>query len=735
MIGVKINKGGYQDNCASYVFEKTFNTTKNKIIIKSPTGSGKTVILNDVIERIINIKNQYSFVWLTPGKGDLEEQSKKSIEEKSPQIKTKNLWETINDGFSVGDVTFINWELLTKTGNKALRVTERKSLFDQIIIAHKKGIEFIVIIDEEHSNDTQKAKDVIDAFSAWKEIRVSATARFTNESFNYEIHEEDVINEQFITKGIYINYDLNDGEIGGTNEYIKLIEHGISKRTEIQNEYRNLPYNFNVNPLMIIQFPNQSQSFINIVEDYLMREKGITYENGLLAIWMADSKDKKNIDNLSNNEDKVQVLLMKQAISTGWDCKRAKILVKLRENMNEDFEIQTIGRIRRMPHLKHFNNKLLDYCFLYTLDDNYVSGLKSGTKYIFSEKVLSLKEPYKDITFVKENKDDDINEINERDVLESLFAFFDNKYKKDNDYRVKMQEQGYNFEKTIDFNIRQGLFTTLNEISHSEGTFSIQSEVDTHIHGIDLLHNIYEISKALSIDYERSLTVLNKLFKKGFSKKYNIFSFSVKEFYAFIINNIRLILEDFKEATRQIVITRRLFVQPKELKILFPVNERIKYDSKSTSRRLINSNVYENYTEEMLVEGLKSKSERLFEHYCESNKSIEWLYKNGDSGEDYLSIVYQDSIGKQYLFFPDYIVKMYDGSVWIIETKGGEYNGESKNIDLKSGLKFYSLKEYAKKHKLNWGFVRDTNDLLYLNNSSYTEEMNNKYWVDIRDVF
>ena len=33
---------------------------------------------------------------------------------------------------------------------------------------------------------------------------------------------------------------------------------------------------------------------------------------------------------------------MKQAISTGWDCPRAKILVKLRENMTETFETQTI---------------------------------------------------------------------------------------------------------------------------------------------------------------------------------------------------------------------------------------------------------------------------------------------------------------------------------------------------------------------------------------------------------
>ena len=67
---------------------------------------------------------------------------------------------------------------------------------------------------------------------------------------------------------------------------------------------------------------------------------------------------------------------MKQAISTGWDCPRAKILVKLRENMHEDFEIQTLGRIRRMPEAKHYENELLDNCYLYTFDEEYTESVK-----------------------------------------------------------------------------------------------------------------------------------------------------------------------------------------------------------------------------------------------------------------------------------------------------------------------------------------------------------------------
>jgi len=737
MIGVKITKSGFQDRCAGYLFDKLFDPEHKTIIIKSPTGSGKTVILNDFIERISDTKANLVFVWLTPGKGDLEQQSKISIEKRSPELVTKDLWETINSGFEPNDITFVNWELLTKKGNKALKSSERKTLFDQISIAHKKGYSFILIIDEEHSNDTRKAQDLIDAFSALKEIRVSATARFTNDSFNYEISEREVIDEEFITKGIYINIDVNEGEIDDTTEYIKLIDHGLSKREEILNEYKKLPGAEYVNPLMIIQFPNQSQKLISIVEDYLNQKHDINYSNLTLGIWMADINDKKNIGKISDDDDSVQVLLMKQAISTGWDCRRAKILIKLRENMNEDFEIQTIGRIRRMPRLRHYNVNLIDYCFLYTLDDKYVSGVRESTKYIFSEKQLVIKEKGNEYHLIKESRDENMQTVDERQVMNAIFEHFEKKYFVKGRIEINLLiDAGYTFKKTIVFRAKRGLYETTDEIINSGSILTLESNVDTSIHGIDLLHNIYSLTKIISIEYEKLVTILNGLFRKGFGKRSNkILSLDIKEFYAFMLNNYDQIEIDFKEATERVYKYQRLFIHPKETDFSIPKSDRVKYDSFSRSKRVMNSNIYENYTEEMLVEGLKSKSERLFERYCELNKNINWIYKNGDSGEDYFSIVYQDTLGKQWLFFPDYIVRMNDNTIWIIETKGGEANHQSKNIDKKASLKFDALKDYCGKYQLNWGFVRDSEENLYFNNTIYSEQLDESLWLDIRDIF
>ena len=86
------------------------------------------------------------------------------------------------------------------------------------------------------------------------------------------------------------------------------------------------------------------------VEEYF-ESKGITYENNSLAVWLSDKK--QNLEDIEQPNAEPIAVIIKQAVATGWDCPRAQILLKLRDNMSEVFEIQTIGRIRRMPEAKY----------------------------------------------------------------------------------------------------------------------------------------------------------------------------------------------------------------------------------------------------------------------------------------------------------------------------------------------------------------------------------------------
>lgn len=212
----------------------------------------------------------------------------------------------------------------------------------------------------------------------------------------YEIPEDDVINEGLITSAIYVNEGVDERK-QITNDYEYLLELADKKRKEIQAGYDTVKAN--IRPLVLIQFPMGQPETVAGVEAKL-KGMGYTYDNGMVAIWMSDAK--KNIDNLTVNDGSPVFLLMKQAISTGWDCPRAKILVKLREGGSEDFQIQTIGRIRRMPEKKHYGLNVLDYCYIYTLDSNYKMDLLSSMDKAYQVRRLFLRDEAKNFVLTKE---------------------------------------------------------------------------------------------------------------------------------------------------------------------------------------------------------------------------------------------------------------------------------------------------------------------------------------------
>ncbi|WP_034450421.1 DEAD/DEAH box helicase [Fenollaria massiliensis] len=482
-----LNLFDFQSDAKNYLLDKVNDpSSKQRIIVKSPTGSGKTVILISFIEDYLLYKDSNKiFIWLTPGKGDLEEQSKEKMEAILPNAKTANISDALLQGFKPGYTYFINWEMITNKTNNALKDSEKKNLYERIAEAHREQYSFITIIDEEHLNNTAKADDVLTAFNAEKEIRVSATTKKNPMAEYYEIPEEEVINSGLITKALYINPDIDIEQVDDLeSEAFYLLQKADDKRKEIKNEY--IKNNEDINPLVIIQFPDMSTRMIESVEE-MLDGLGYNYKNKLVAKWLSESQI--NTYNLEENNAQPNFLIMKQAISTGWDCPRAKILVKLRENMSENFEIQTLGRIRRMPKAKHYENDLLDYCFLYTFDEKYKERvLQGGNSY--EVKRLFLKDKCKNFELIKQVRNKDYNAIDEVLIRDRAHDYFVNKYKLGNvkeDNKKAMEASGYIFGTLIYSTFRSGKFQQLKDIQNMKlGEHKqISYEVSTTDHGID----------------------------------------------------------------------------------------------------------------------------------------------------------------------------------------------------------------------------------------------------------
>lgn len=733
--GIAIDLFDFQEKAVIKLLDIVADSrSKQTITIKSPTGSGKTIMLIDFIEEYLTkINSQTAFIWLCPGKGDLEEQSRQKMRKFAPHRHTQNLFDSLQNGFDAESTTFINWELVTKKGNTAIRDSERKNLFDRIADAHRAGIEFIVIIDEEHSNNTAKAKTIIDAFSAKNIIRVSATA-VENKRYEYfEIDEVDVINEGLITKALYVNEGLTDG-MEVEDDYDCLLDLADAKRKAIAARYKELGKA--IRPLVLIQFPNGQPETIRAVENKL-ESMGYTYDNGMVSIWM--SEDKRDLpENLTDNDATPVFLLMKQAISTGWDCPRAKILVKLREGMSESFEIQTIGRIRRMPEAKHYEDDLLDFCYVYTFDEKYKAGLLSSIDKAYETRRLFLKDKCKTFTLEKQVRDLDFDGLGEREVLVKIHEALVKKYNLGSDKKMNkmlLADAGYVFGTDIHGQALQGEFVRTSALADSHSYITTHKRVDTHKHGIQLMHSIDAIKSSIGMAQNKVKTILERLFRKGGNPSKKLIALDTPEFYAFVINNQHKLKEEFRAVTAQMAVQLTMTLQPKKSPFHIPEQDFFKYDPGVKNEVEYLTNAYYEYTSGFATSVVRSTCEMLFEQHCEGREDIEWVYKNGDTGQQYFSIVYVDGIQKQWLFYADYIVMKKDGTVWIIETKGGETKGKNKNIDDQIENKFNAFKAYAAGKELRWGFVRDKDNHLYINNTEFAMDMADKHWIPLTEEF
>ncbi len=751
MIDIKLKN--FQEDAVDFLFSKTTDSnSKPKIVMQSPTGSGKTIILVAYIEKYLDFHKDSVICWFCPGKGELEEQSKEKMERFAPTLKTGNVFNILNTGFESGTTYFINWETITKKDNTAIRDSERKNLFERISEAHNRNLNFIVIIDEEHQNNTSKADDIISSINAEYEIRVSATPNKRIVGEFYEIPEVDVINEGLITRFMYINDGLDTVEVENvTHETDILLEKADEVRKQIAKAY--IEENEDVRPLVLVQFPNLNDDLIEHVEEKL-NSMGYSYENKLLASWFSaenkedkDRKSKKlgkiNIgttedDSITKSNATPVFLLFKQALATGWDCPRAKILVKLRENMSETFEIQTLGRLRRMPKAKHYGKEILDCSYLYTFDEKYkLEVIKAGNG--FETQRVFLKEEPKNIKLVKEMRNLDGSYVDEQAIRNRVYDFFKEKYNLSNikNENIKILENNrFVLGTVLSRQYLTGKYSTLTEIRDEVANYNtISIEVSTHTHGIELQHNIDAIKKHVGLSYNKTSLILRTLFLRGFgNNKFKLLNLTLKEYYAFIINNSEFLKRDFIEFSGQRH-DQLMILENKIEEFKFPLEEHYRYVPYERYVKELESNVYKGYNTSMITDDFRSISERLFEKYCEKNENVKYVYKNGDSGQQYLSIVYGNNFDKQRLFYPDYIIQLKDGTIWIIETKGGEKQGQSKNIDVQIENKFEAFKQFANKHNYKFGFVRDRNDELYLNNTEYVDDMSDDSWVLLEEKF
>ncbi|MDR1147429.1 MAG: hypothetical protein LBK66_02245, partial [Spirochaetaceae bacterium] len=640
----------------------------------------------------------------------------------------------------------INWEKLTKKGNNALKDSERTNFIEYIEKAHNEGLAFKIIVDESHQNDTIKSDDIISYFHSDKIIRTSATPKGYKDAILIEIPEEIVISQGLIKKVLIINEDFAQN-IHTKDQVNYLLDKALEKQGDIYSEMQDLGNE--INPLIIVQVPNKNEVLIDEIERYF-ECRGITYDNQKLAIWLANRKE--NLENIEDNAASPIALIIKQAVATGWDCPRAYILVKLRDNMDETFEIQTIGRIRRMAEAKHYEKDLLDSCYLYTLDDKFTEGVKMSLgKGALDAVRLILKPQYKKFTLPSEQRSGIPEQMDSLIVLSAIGTYFEQTYnisffsnastinyeKTAGQNQKLLETKGYVFSKNIIDTTKSGQINTLDNAEKKIAALNdinFHTTLDTHKHGRQFHHHVAEIGFKVHLEYDQILTIIRNLFdlKNKYSKK--ILGLDLREVYSFTLNNADLLKRDIRASmSSEIKFTTAKPSRIRQGEFTFPQTTLFTYDSKNKSQIIYEKNVYNDYRSSAEP---RSTPEKEFEKYLEKAKSVLWFYKNGDKGDEYFSVVYDDTMKKQHLFYPDYVVCV-NNEIWIIETKGGfSRAGESHDIDAFSAIKYKYLKQYITVNNIKGGFVRkdEKSGELCICTGEYNNDINSENWELLSDV-
>ena len=745
------------------------NSNKEEIVIQSPTGSGKTILLSFAIKNYLKSNtNPHCFFWFSPGNGELEEQSKDKFSRLVPEYDALSLDEAIRNGFRENQVVFVNWEMLDKSGNRALREQETKNLKDRIEECRKNGTDIIIIKDESHTNNTKIAEGVLDLFGDTQKIKVSATVnRKIDPNIDIEITEEEVIRSGLITKLISINEGISKVQRISGNEEEILLDLAIEKQKEIAKGYEKV--GLDLTPLVIIQYPNEtnkkeakesSARLMKRVENYLA-SKGFSYDNGLCACWLDGNK--KNIDGDNQPAKDVIFLHTKQALATGWDCPRAKILIKLRDNMNETFEIQVLGRIRRMPEQKHYDDDVLNNCYLYTFDEKYKEAAISsyGGK---EAKILYLKNEYKTLNLYKQIRNDSVHsELDDKKKVKLVCDYIISHYDLEDvpmsasdksgygRNKAKLEKigdgEGYIFKDEVAINTFEGNVSYSKDLLSDEmNKITIYQDVDEDILNAKYNNTNWVIAKATGLSDAVIRAITQSLFQfERTSKKRRrnrigrVLNFSKKEYRTFVVNNKKQLIEDIRKA--RYAHDNQIKNKPLSVvKIPFKIPEKdIVYLEPTKTVSVLNENVYDDYTTDII----RSLPEKRFEAACQKCGHVQWFYKNGDKGQRYFSIAYRDNFGKTSLFYPDYLLMTNDERLFIIETKGGESSdGESRNIDKNTvEKKFDALKSYVELHNLTnfehpiyFAFVRDVEHEDELGNKTHELFFDNTTWTEKMDA-
>lgn len=744
----------YQQDAISELTDKTIKLlnlggSRKKIVFEAPTGAGKTVMTCQTLANIVDELRtrgdsrfkECAFIWFAPRK--LHIQSYMSL--KGAFGETRKLTPVMFDeldqseGIQPGEILFVNWESVNKEKNLMVRDSESSASLYEITrrTQEELGLPIVAVIDEEHmfwSNTADKTKAVLERINPAVELRISATPKTSHPDERTKVYRQDVINAEMIKKEVVLNpeIDINSSEDEiAMNE--RLIKAALEKRNQIAEAYQSL--GININPLLLIQLPNDKKESMTTedekvaeqVKTYLKYMCDITEENGKLAVWL--SNEKSNLDGLENPTNLAQVLLFKEAIALGWDCTRAAVLLIFRKLSSDQFTIQTVGRILRMPEQKHYPSELLNVGYVYTdIAKDKIDIVTADAGYILSDTItahrranlcnVSLKAVYSERPNIERNYlgpdfrkvlYDEATNFWKLEQGAGLFSIAELAAMRGED------EEYQPLPETDDLTINENRRRVQNSIRLDVKTINIEIPKDVHF------QNEVQTLTVERAKFARTTGEIDGVFiayidgkggqfeRKGRTDKIASFLTElIADFFGIYETDAKKVVlyhENRPKFDRLLETALEKYARKRQLAAAKAAAARVykEHDWEVPEQRVYDAETNqiapaENHALLPFIQlNAASNPEKEFVKFLEANTQyIDWWYKNGDNGKANYAIEYHKGQGgEKALFYVDFVIRMKNGHIYLFDTKsaGSDMFAADKHNDLLEYIKENSTAE------------------------------------------